>query len=124
MSKQYDPTKVGQHGVVLGGVHTSAILAVLYTQVPAGSVAFTSDLGPCIFSGSVWQQIASAASGAADFSNAITPGTMSATQNDYSPTGYVAGTTNQLRLTPASGGTTISGINATGVPDGRTILLK
>lgn len=33
MSKQYDPTLVGQVGDVLGGVYTSAGLALLYSNI-------------------------------------------------------------------------------------------
>jgi hypothetical protein len=36
--------------------------------------------------------------------------------NNYSPTGYTAGTTSRLILTPASGGSTITGLVA--APDG------
>jgi hypothetical protein len=61
MSNQYDPTKVGQQGEILGGVHTSAVLAKLYSNIPAGSTAYTSDLGPVTFTGAAW--IANAASG-------------------------------------------------------------
>jgi hypothetical protein len=54
MSIQYDPTKVGQQAEILGGVHTSAILAKLYTNIPAGSTAYTSDVGPMVFNGISW----------------------------------------------------------------------
>lgn len=54
MSIQYDPTRVGQQAQVLGGVHTSAGLARLYLNVAAGSVAYTSDLGPVMNSGGGW----------------------------------------------------------------------
>jgi hypothetical protein len=37
-------------------------------------------------------------------------------------TGYVGGVTNRLLITPASGGTTIDGLDSTGVGDGFTIL--
>lgn len=55
MSNQYDPTKVGQQAQILGGVHTLAGLAKLYTNVPAGSCAYTSDGGPQMFNGVAWQ---------------------------------------------------------------------
>lgn len=45
-------------------------------------------------------------------------------QSNYSPTGYVGGTTNRLRLAAASGGSTITGLLATGVPDNFTILIQ
>ena len=47
----------------------------------------------------------------------------SASVNDYAPTGYVGGTTTRLLVTAASGGTTITGLSSTGVPDGFTELL-
>lgn len=43
-------------------------------------------------------------------------------QNNYSPTGYVAGTTNRLLLTP-SAAVTITGLVASGVPDNWTVLI-
>lgn len=55
------------------------------------------------------------------FSNSITPAQMVATVDDYAPTGYVAGTTNRMLLTPASGGTTLNGLLA--APDGWAVLL-
>jgi hypothetical protein len=55
MSNQYDPTKVGQQAEILGGVHTLAGLARLYTNIPAGSTAYTSDGGPQMFNGVSWQ---------------------------------------------------------------------
>lgn len=60
MSNQYDATKVGQQAVTLGGVHTSAGLNKFYANIgqgapiPAGSVAYTTDIGPCMFNGSTW----------------------------------------------------------------------
>jgi hypothetical protein len=43
--------------------------------------------------------------------------------NNYSPTGYIGGTTTRLLVVAASGGTTITGLSAIGVPDGFTELL-
>jgi hypothetical protein len=54
MSNQYDPTKVGQQADILGGVHTLATLALSYSNIPAGSMAYTSDGGPVMFNGKTW----------------------------------------------------------------------
>jgi len=43
--------------------------------------------------------------------------------NDYSPGAYAGGVTTRLLITAASGGTTITGLSATGVPDGFSELL-
>lgn len=45
-----------------------------------------------------------------------------ASVNDYSPAGYTGGTTNRLVLAAAAGGSTITGLSATGVPDGFTLI--
>lgn len=55
--------------------------------------------------------------------NSSVSATLAASQNDYSPSGYLGGTTNRLLLTAASGGSTITGLNATGVPDGWPLLI-
>jgi hypothetical protein len=47
----------------------------------------------------------------------------SASVNNYSPTGYVAGTTNRLFLGPVSGGSTITGLVGSGASDGWQILI-
>jgi len=44
--------------------------------------------------------------------------TVPSSVNNYSPSGYTVGVTNRLVLTPASGGSTITGLSAGGVPDG------
>lgn len=46
---------------------------------------------------------------------------VAASVNNYSPVGYVAGTTNRLLLTPNTGGSTITGLLA--APDGWQILI-
>jgi hypothetical protein len=43
---------------------------------------------------------------------------MGTSVNDYAPAGYVGGTTNRILITPTSGGSTCTGLNASGVPDG------
>lgn len=45
-----------------------------------------------------------------------------ASVNDYAPTGFGAGT-NRLLITAAAGGTTITGLNASGIADGVSIAL-
>lgn len=42
----------------------------------------------------------------------IVTATLAASQNNYAPTGYVAGITNNLQLTAPSGGATITGLAA------------
>jgi hypothetical protein len=49
--------------------------------------------------------------------------TVAASVNNYAPAGYVGGTTNRLILTPAGGGSTITGLSASGVPDHWTITI-
>ena len=48
---------------------------------------------------------------APSFASSITA-TLAASQNNYSPTGYVGGTTNRMLLAAASGGSTITGLVA------------
>jgi hypothetical protein len=72
MSKQYDPTKVGQQAQILGGVHTSAVLNSLYLNIPAGSTAFTSDLGPMVNSGGAWEPSGASATIAVGASRPLT----------------------------------------------------
>ena len=57
---------------------------------------------------------------APSFSNSLNA-TLASSQDNYDPSGYVAGTTNQLLLTPASGGSTIAGLLA--APDGFAIMI-
>ena len=47
--------------------------------------------------------------------------TLSTSHNNYAPTGYVAGTTNRLRLTAAAGGSSLTGLGAAG--DGFSLLV-
>ena len=48
---------------------------------------------------------------------------MATSVNNYSPAGYVGGTTNRLLITPTSGGSTCTGLSASGVPDGWEVVL-
>ncbi len=45
------------------------------------------------------------------------------TSNDYAPSGYVSGTTNCLILTPTDGTSALSGLVATGVPNGYALVV-
>lgn len=84
MSKQYDPTRVGQEAETLGGVHSSAVLAKLYTNIPAGSTAYSSDLGPAMFDGGAWSGIGGATPQARPFLDAKSAGiTLNGTTDDY-----------------------------------------
>jgi hypothetical protein len=47
-----------------------------------------------------------------------------ASVNDYAPTGFHAGTTTRMLITANAGGTTLTGIDATGVTDGASIYLR
>jgi hypothetical protein len=58
------------------------------------------------------------------FASSVTDATPGSADNNYSPAGYVGGTTNSLLVTAAVGGTTLTGLSATGVVNGWTILLK
>jgi hypothetical protein len=49
--------------------------------------------------------------------------TLATTQNNYAPTGWGPGI-NRLRLAAASGGSTITGLSATGFGDGNVVLLR
>ena len=80
------------------------------STLKAGDLATTTDFGECYWTGSAWVSFTSG--GAAPvFNNGITA-TVAASVNNYAPTGYVAGFTNLLRLTAASGGSTITGLVA------------
>jgi hypothetical protein len=48
---------------------------------------------------------------------------MATSVNNYSPASYVGGTTNRLLITPTAGGSTITGLSATSVPDGWQVVL-
>jgi len=95
-----------------GALSTFATLPAAANHL--GDVAYTSDQGLCYSNGTAWVPIATA--GGIAFTSAVadTPGT---DQNDYAPTGWVGGVTNVLKLTP-SANINITGILATGVPDG------
>ena len=58
----------------------------------------------------------------ANFVNSVSA-TVAASVNNYSPTSYAGGTTNRLILTPNAGGSTITGLSASGVPDGWQITI-
>jgi hypothetical protein len=47
-----------------------------------------------------------------------------ASANDYAPSGFAAATTTRMLITANSGGTTLTGLNATGVTDGESIYLR
>lgn len=66
------------------------------TQGVTGPTGSTGPTGPGAMGGSL----------------ASVTATVASSVNNYSPSGYVAGTTNRLILTPASGGSTITGLVA------------
>lgn len=79
-----------------------------------------------IYNGVSWAVFSSSGGGggggtAPVFTNSVTA-TLAASQNDYSPTGYVAGTTNRMLLAAASGGSTITGLGA--ATDGWTVYVR
>jgi hypothetical protein len=91
--------------------------AQLAASVPASSVllfaiAYTSDSGPVYSNGTSWVALSTSSSGSAPTFGASVTATLAASQNNYSPAGYVGGTTNRLLLAAASGGSTITGLAA------------
>jgi hypothetical protein len=63
------------------------------------------------------------ATGFNPYGSAVSDAAPGSSVNNYSPAGYTAGTTNLLLITAASGGTTITGLSGSGVPQGFTILI-
>jgi hypothetical protein len=61
VSKQYDPTKLGQIGMLIGGIQTLARLNINAPPhtLPANSIALTSDSGLCYSDGTTWLTIGS-----------------------------------------------------------------
>lgn len=93
--------------------------------VIGGDKIYYGNSGTTGASGSVDLSTISGGGSGGSFKNSITPAQMVATVDDYAPAGYVAGTTNRMLLTPASGGTTLNGLLAPAVPagDGWAVLL-
>lgn len=76
-----------------------------------------------IFNGTTWNSYPAGGTGgggAPTFASSVTA-TLAASQNNYSPTGYVGGTTNRMLLAAASGGSTITGLVA--ATDGWTLYM-
>jgi hypothetical protein len=64
--------------------------------------------------------------GAVSFQNSVSATLTTGPLNDLGVptlTGYKSGATNRLLLTPATGGSTINGIDASGCSDGYTIMI-
>jgi hypothetical protein len=102
-------------------VYTSTTLPAA-TNYPIGTLAYTSDLGVLVVNSSyVWSVVGGAATSEPSFAFSISA-TLAASQNNYAPTGYVAGTTNRLLLAAASGGSTITGLAASS--DGCAIYVR
>lgn len=75
------------------------------------TTAFTSDQGYVVWNGSAWVQIGGSGGGGVSFGTQVIA-TLAATQDDWSPSGYVAGVTNCLLITPFAGGSTWNGLVA------------
>src|ERR1039458_3290915 len=93
---------------------TAAQLAVNVpaSLVPLFTLAYTSYSGPVYSNGISWIALSTSSTGSSPtFGNSVTA-TLAASQNNYSPTGYVGGTTNRMLLAAASGGSTITGLVA------------
>ena len=95
------------------GVFTFATLPNV-PNLTTGVEAYTTDSGMCVWNGTAWVPIGLGSAPAFTSAVIATPGI---DQNDYAPTGWVGGVTNVLKLTP-SANINITGILATGVPDG------
>lgn len=107
--------------LILPGVYTFASLLANAAPdlCPIPCFAYCSDTGLMISNGVSWSQIGSG--GAVAFTSTVTA-TLAASQNNYAPTGYTAGTTNRLLLAAASGGSTITGLLA--ATDGWALLIR
>jgi hypothetical protein len=86
-------------------------------RVGINDLYFAYDTGNLyIYSGTTWNLYALGGGGggggsAPAFTSSVTA-TLAASQNNYSPSGYVGGTTNAMYLAAASGGSTITGLAA------------
>lgn len=90
--------------------------------VPPGTTAETIDFGMVESNGVYWWPQGISGGGISPvFSNSVSETLGSGPLNNLAVPGFVAGVTNRLILTPASGGTIINSLVAAGVPDGFTI---
>jgi hypothetical protein len=91
------------------------------TSVGISSSTLTlSGTNPITGSGTIDIELPATGSAPA-FKSSVTA-TLAASQNNYSPTGYVGGTTNRMLLAAASGGSTITGLVAGA--DGWTVYVR
>jgi hypothetical protein len=91
--------------------------------IPAGTLAWSSDLGLVVFNGTTWVGVGGSTSGAPSFGSMVTSASPGSTVNNYSPTGF-SNLTSTLRLTAASGGTTLTGLSSTGFVQGQSLLIR
>lgn len=94
-------------GIVPGsptGVNSNYLFANLPSAASSasGTIEYTTDQGLVYSNGVSWVVIGSGVGGGAPtFANSVSAA-ISSSQNNYSPAGYVAGTTNRLLLTPSA----------------------
>ena len=93
-----------------GGTWLSGNLTGTYaaTNYPPGVTAYTSDLGIVVNTGSAWTQVGGGGSSIPTSYSA----TVASSVNNYAPSGFGPNTVG--KLTPASGGSTITGFSSTG----------
>jgi len=96
--------------------------------VDVNQLFFETDTGKFyIFNGVAWNVYSTSGGGggggsAPAFTSSVTDAAPGASDNNYSPTGYVGGTTNRLLVTAASGGTTLTGLVA--ATDGWNVYIR
>lgn len=105
---------------VIGGGQIVSDLLPLASSVAPGTPAYQVGIGPIYSDGSVWQQFGGGSSGGI-YNVSISATLASGNTDSFAPTGYVAGVTNRLRLTPNAAGSTLLGLLA--ATDGWSILL-
>jgi len=97
-------------------------------RVGVNDLFFETDTGNLfIYNGSAWNAYNIGGGGggggsAPVFKSSVTDAAPGASDNNYSPTGYVGGTTNRLLVTAASGGTTLTGLVA--ATDGWNVYIR
>lgn len=103
------------------GINATSTNLPLATSVPIGTMVYTTDLNWMYSNGVTWIKFSDVVSGSSPvFSNSVSA-VPAASQNNYAPSGYVAGTTNLLLLTPAANAT-ITGLLA--APMGWTLYMN
>ena len=88
--------------------------------IPPGTLAWTTDQNLCVWNGAVWSPVGGSVSGSPSWAIAIAA-IFATTVNDANPAGWSSAIA-RIQATPASGGSTLNGLVATGFSDGQSIL--